>query len=239
MAQVVALQEQRESNLARQQYEEDQQSRRQADPRENSARKKESSCNDRRRHKGSRRSKKGRAKKKHYWHSSSSSSLLSSSDSEDTESRSDNSDSSLKPKTKWYVVVCPDGRRYLDSSKELSLGFQCPGCMKGSFKDHHRAWKFHDHWVKAFQEAATKTASKHTPGPSPPIPPEIPLPPATPLTGHAPVGNKVRNPGYLPVILRSGKDKSTEGEVYGINLEVSERELTKKLAPPGVPAQMA
>jgi hypothetical protein len=136
-------------------------------------------------------------------------------------------------------MVCPDGRHNLDTSKELSLGFQCPGCMKGSFKDRHKAWKLHDHWVKAFQEAATKEAPKHTPGPSPPIPPEIPLPPATPLTAHAPVDSKVRNPGYPPVILRSRKDNETEGEVYGINLEVSKRELTEKLAPPGVPAQMA
>jgi hypothetical protein len=155
----------------------------------------------------------------------SASSLLSNSDSEDTDSGSDNSNSSLKPKAKWYVVVC---RRYFDTSKELSLGFHCPGCMKSSFKDRHKAWKFHDHWVKAFLEVAPKD----TPGSSPPIPPKIPLPPATPLTANTPSGSKVRNPWYPPVILRRRKDKSTEGEVYGINLEVSKRELTKKLDPP-------
>jgi hypothetical protein len=237
MARVLALQAQRELNLARQRYEEDQIARRQPDPRENSARKsgrKKTTGEDRRRNKGSRKTKKGKSKKKHYRHSSSSSSLSSSSsDSEDTDSGEEKSNSSLKPKVKWYVMVCPDGRRYINTSKELSLGCHCPGCMKSTFKDHHKAWTFHDHWEATFRAAAASGASTPAPVISPPIVPVVPS------TDNLASGNKVRNPGEPPIILRSGKDKLTDGEVYGINLEVSERELTEKLAPPGVTSQMA
>jgi hypothetical protein len=109
--------------------------------------------------------------------------------------------------------------------------------MKSTFKDHHKAWKFHDHWEVTFQAVATPAAPTSTPVTTP-IPLAVP-----PLGASRPAwlssSGKSRKPGKPSVILQSGKDKSTEGEVYDINLEVSERELTAKLAAPRVTAPMA
>jgi predicted RNA-binding Zn-ribbon protein involved in translation (DUF1610 family) len=190
MARVLALQAQRELNLARQQYEEDQIACRQPDPRENSARKsgrKKTTGDDRRHSKRVLQVQEGEVQDETLLTSLEFiSSSSSSSDSEDTDLGDNKSNSSLNPKVKWYVVMCPDGLRYINASKELSLGFHCPGCMKSTFKDCQKARTFHDHWEATFRAAATSAASTPAPVTLPPIIPVVP-----PMVNLA-SGNKVR-----------------------------------------------
>jgi len=119
--------------------------------------------------------------------------------------------SSTNKKGKWYAVVRGKGGCCgLYRNREEAEGLRTSSSMIKSFNKEAKAWE----WFQSMQtqDKVKKLATEET----------------------------VEGPAAPPIAL-AGKDPSTgkEDEVFGIKTDVSTKELTSQLAPPGVDATTA